>query len=171
MKYVKKSILAAVLVITMLMTLSLSAFAANITEKEAKVIALKEAGLKASKIRCYECEYEKGIYEIEFHSKKKNNEYEIKVDAATGVIKEYSIEYAHKKNTSKEKIGKKAALKKAAKASGKKLSVVKAGTCKYKKDSGEWIYEVKFKNGNYKYEYEILAPTGKIVEMERKYLK
>ena len=34
-------------------------------------------------------------------------------------------------------------------------------------NDGEWIYEIKFRKGHYRYEYEVLAPTGKIIETEK----
>ena len=71
------------------------------------------------------------------------------------------------------KIGKDAARKKAAKASGVSLKIVKQGTCRYDydHDDREGSYKVKFKKGNYRYEVEILAPTGAIMEFEKKYRK
>jgi hypothetical protein len=39
-----------------------------------------------------------------------------------------------------------------------------SGTCKYEYDDGKGTYEIKFRNGNYSYEVEILAPTGKVIE-------
>ena len=87
-----------------------------------------------------------------------------------GTIREKSVEYKYKKNSSKAKIGSKAARKKAAKHSGVSYNTVKKGTCTYeysnKKKEGK--YEVKFKTKKYKYEYEILAPNGTVMEYDKK---
>ena len=118
-----------------------------------------------------ECELEGGNYEVEFKSKKKRNEYEYKIAVDSGIIKEAEAEYTHRLNTSKDRIGEEAALQRVVDFSGKSLSVVSSGTCRYKKDGLEWIYEVKFRSGHYKYEYDVLAPNGKIIETEKKYRK
>ena len=167
----RRKMMLGVLALILVLTMGTGAFAATLTPKQAKAKALKDAGLKASKICKYECELDKGQYDIEFETKKKHHEYDYAISASTGIIEEMSVEYTHKLNTSKDKIGKEAALKKVADFSGKKLSVVSSGTCKYKKDGREWIYEVKFRSGHYKYEYDVLAPTGKIIEREKDYRK
>ena len=86
-------------------------------------------------------------------------------------IRDRSVDYVYKHNYSKKKIGKLAAQKKVAKFSGIKLSVIKKGTVKFERDDGEGKYEVKFRKGNYRYDYDVLAPNGKIMEYERDYVK
>ena len=51
--------------------------------------------------------------------------------------------------------------KKPAEAVAISLSVVRS----------EERYEVKFRKGHYKYDYEVLAPTGKIIEYSKNYVK
>ena len=51
------------------------------------------------------------------------------------------------------------------------MKVIKKGTCKYEYEKNEGTYEVKFRSGKYKYDYEVLAPTGKVIEYEKKYVK
>ena len=67
------------------------------------------------------------------------------------------------------KIGKTAARKKAAKYTGIKLSTIKKGTCYYDYDDDDRVgkYEIKFTKGNYKYDLEILAATGKVIDYEK----
>ena len=57
-------------------------------------------------------------------------------------------------------------LKKVTKFSGIKYSVVKKAKCTYKYKKNEGTYSVKFRYNGYKYEYELLAPTGKVIEWE-----
>ena len=54
--------------------------------------------------------------------------------------------------------------------SGIKLSVIKKGTCTYEYDDGKGTYEVKFQKGSWRYDYEVLAPVGKIIDYEMKYV-
>ena len=53
---------------------------------------------------------------------------------------------------------------------GVSYNTVKKGTCtyEYSRKKKEGKYEVKFRSGGYKYEYEILAPNGKVMEYEKK---
>ena len=144
----------------MVIAMSASVFAASISSKEALAKALNNADLKKSQVKHIDVELEHGKYEIEFTRKSNNVEYDYEVSASTGKILEKNVDYNIKYKRSGKKIGKTAAMKKAAKSAGVKLSVVKKGTCKY--DEGK--YEVKFKSSTRRYEYEIAATSGKIVE-------
>lgn len=148
-------------------TLTAGSASDGITGKQALSIALKDAGLAKSDVCKIEVEQAKGIIEVEFTKKGARTEYEYDIAKADGKLLEKSVEYAYEHNSSKSKIGKKAALKKVAKHSGIKLSTVKKGTCTYKYCKHEGKYKVKFKYGNWKYEYELLAPTGKVLEWEK----
>ena len=64
-----------------------------------------------------------------------------------------------------------AARKKVAKRSGISYKIISKGTCRYEYDDGEGVYEIKFRTGGKAYEYEVLAPTGKIVEFDWELLK
>lgn len=66
----------------------------------------------------------------------------------------------------KMKGGTKSARKKAASLTGVKYKTVKKGSCKYKYKKKQGKYTVKFKSGGYRYEVEVLAPTGAIIELE-----
>ena len=168
-----KRFLAVLLAAVMIMTTGNYAFAAKkISKNEATSIALNDAGLKKSKVKRLETEFDDGKYEVEFVKKSNKTEYDYEI-SKTGRILKKSMDYAYKHNSSKKKIGKEAARKKVAAFSGMKLSDIKKGTCKYEYDDDDFegIYEIKFKKGNYRYEYDLLAPTGKVVEWSKKYTK
>ena len=110
-------------------------------------------------------------YEIEFIKEKNKAEYDYSISKKSGRILEKSIDYIYKHNSSKKKIGKKAAMKKVAKYTKTKLKIVKKGICTYEYEDNEGTYTVKFKKGNYFYDCELLAPTGKIIEFEKEYVK
>jgi len=137
-----------------------------IGKKEALSIALKDAGLSKAKVFKVEIDQDKKCVEVEFTRKSNNAEYNYDIAKNDGSIVKKSVEYKYKHNRSKAKIGNKAALKKVAKHSGIKLSIVKKGSCtnKYKKHEG--TYEIAFRYKGYRYEYELLAPTGKVLEWE-----
>ncbi len=144
--------------------------ASKLTRNEAVSIALYDAGFKKSQIVGLETEKEKNLIKVEFKKKNKKTEYEYKIAVKDGTILKKEIEYAYKRNCSRAKMGKKAALKKVAKASGIDYSVIKKGKCSYKYKNCTGKYEVVFKYQGYKYEYELLAPTGKITEWEMQLL-
>ena len=114
---------------------------------------------------------EDGIYEIEFVKNSNGKEYSYEISASTGKILEKSVDIKYKRNSSREKIGKKAARKKVAKYSGISYKTIKKGSCHYEYDDGKGVYEVKFKKGNRRYEYDVLAPTGKIIEYNWELIK
>ena len=153
-----------VIALCMTLAMSVSVFAAAMTRDEAISKALKNAGYARSEVEWLRTEKDDGCIEVEFNVKKTGDRYDYEFRASTGKMLEKNVDFAHKFNNSKKNVGTSKAIAAAAKAAGVKKSVVKTGTCRYKKDDGEWIYEIKFRNGNKRYEYEILAPTGKIIE-------
>ena len=171
-KYLKKMTTVGILII-MTLAMTAASFAesgiTNITRKDAEKIALKDAGLTRSEVKRLESEYDDGKFEVDFTRRSNGAEYDYEI-TKKGKIREKSVEYRYKKNSSKAKIGKKAARKKAAKHSGVSYNTVKKGTCtyEYSRKKKEGKYEVKFRSGGYKYEYEILAPNGKVMEYEKK---
>lgn len=167
MKKMFKSLMALSLALVMILGIGGSVLAASVTSDQAVARAIKDAKLKRSKICALEVEYDDGEYEIEFKRKSDRSEYDYTISAGSGKILEANVDYKHRIDRSRNKIGKKAARKKAAKYVGCKLAKVKRGSCRYKKDGGEWIYKIKFKSGSYYHEIEVLAPTGKIVEAEK----
>jgi len=157
--------------LAMVVTMSVSAFAAGISSNDAALKkALKNAGLKKSQVRHIESEFDRedGVYEVEFTKRSNGKECSYEISADSGKIVKKSVDYRYKRNTSKKKIGKKAARKKVAKFSGISYKTISNGTCWYDYDDGQGVYEIKFEKGSKTYEYDVLAPTGKIIEYEWK---
>jgi len=167
MKKVMKTLVALTAALAMVMTMGVSVFAAGISSNEAALQkALKNAGLKRSQVMFVDAEYDRSsrTYEVEFTKKSTGTEYDYEISAKTGNILEKSVDIKHKRNSSHKKIGKTAAMKKVAKHAGVSYKTVKAGTCYYDYDDGKGTYEIKFETTKHRYEYEVLAPTGKIIE-------
>ena len=91
-----KKFVAAMLVAMMAILMTAGALAqGNVTLDEAKQAALNRAGVKAEEVQFTKA-YEgwddgRTVYELEFW--KDNVEYDMEVDAATGNIWEYDIDY------------------------------------------------------------------------------
>jgi len=166
MKKRLSKVVALFAALAMVMTMSVSVFAASITSTDALNAALKNCKLKKSNVKLIEIDYENddNMYEVEFTKKKNGAEYSFEINADSGKVMEKSVEYRVKRNTSHKKIGKTAARKKVAKFLGISYKTVKAGTCYYEYDDGKGVYEVRFTKGSRNYECEVLAPTGKILE-------
>ena len=162
-----RTAVALLAALAMVMTMSVAAFADGVIGNKAALNkALKNTGLKKTQVKYIENEYdaEENVYEVEFTKKKNNAEYSFDIDAETGKILEKSVDYRYKRNTSHKKIGKVAARKKVAKFSGISYKTIKKGTCRYEYDDRKGTYEIKFTKGGKNYDYEVLAPTGKIIE-------
>ena len=169
-----KKIIVLLFATTLALVLPLTAFANTLsagtgnalTDQEALSIALKDAGFKSSQVTKIEFEHEGSSIKVEFLKKKTKLDYEYKISKSDGTIAKKEIEYPYKRCSCKAKIGKKAALKKVAKFSGIKYSIVKKAKCKYayKKRTGK--YEVRFRYKGFKHEFELLAHNGKITEWE-----
>ena len=168
----KRNILLALFTaLAMVMMMSVSAFAGAVDSNDAALgTALNNAGLNSSQVKHVEAEYdaEDGVYEVEFTKKSNGREYAYEIAADTGTIMKKSVENKYKKNSSHKKIGKKAARKKVAKSSGISYKIISEGTCNYEYDTGKGTYEIRFTDGSRVFEYEVLAPTGKILEYEWK---
>lgn len=168
-----KRMVSIVLAVIMVLAMSGSAFAAAkvSSNNAAQKVALKNAKLSKSQVSKLRIKYDRddGEYDVKFVRKSNGAKYDYEIRKSSGRILEKSIDYKYKRNTSKKKVGKAAAQKAAAKAAGVKTSVVKKGKCKYEYDDGKGVYEVEFRNGKYKYDIEILAPTGKVIEYSWSY--
>ena len=166
-----KKVILVILSAVMFFTCSVPASASlsKITKEEAKLIAIYNANLKSSQVTALKVKRDGKCYVVEFKKKSNGAEYEYDILINSGRIQEKEIEYRHERNTSKKRISKSAAYKAVSKASGRLLSVVKNGTIKYRKDEGEWIYEIKFTRGYCTYTFDVLAPTGKVIEVNKKY--
>lgn len=163
-------ILVVVLAIILTVAMSISVFAGSLTMKDAVNKALKDAKTSKSKVYALATEREGNVYEVDFIKKKNDAEYNYEI-SKSGIILEKSVDYVYNYNSSRSKIGKKAARQKVSKFSGIKYSIVSKGTCWYEYDDGEGIYEVRFRKGHYRYDYDVLAPTGKIIEYSRDYVR
>lgn len=143
----------------------------GISADAALSIALRDAGLSKAGARILELDMDEGrSIEIEFIKSSNKAKYEYEIAVSNGRILEKSVEFKYKKTKSKKKIGKKKARKLVAKAAGINYNTVKKGTCRYKYKKKLGKYEVKVRSGSYKYEYELLAKNGKIVEYEYEYI-
>ena len=164
-------VIALFAALAMVMTMSVTVFADSISSTDAALkAALKNAGLKKSEVKYIDVEYgdEDGIYEVEFTKKSTGKKFDYEIAADTGSIVKKSVDYRYKKNKSHSKIGRKAARKKVAKFSGISYKIISKGTCSYEYDDREGTYEVRFKKGGRSYEYDVLAPTGRIIGYEWK---
>lgn len=142
--------------------------ASGISADKAVDKALKNAGTTRSAVWGLEYEREGSAYEIEFV--KGSKEYSYEISAINGFIREKTVEYRYV-YSSKSRISKRAAKDKALKFAGVKASSVKYINCFYDYDDGKEIYEVKFRKGNFVYECEVNARSGKMVEYSREYKK
>ena len=145
----------------------------KITKAKAKSIALKHAGVSASKATFVKAklDYEDGrrVYEIEFYSG--NTEYDYEILASNGKIISYDKEIENyeipRKNTSSSTyIGKAKAKSIALKDAGVSASSATFTKTKLDYEDGIRVYEIEFYTNSAEYEYEINAKTGKICDMD-----
>ena len=145
----------------------------KITNAKAKSIALKHAGVSASKATFVKAklDYEDGrrVYEIEFYSG--NTEYDYEILASNGKIISYDKDIENykipRKNTSSSTyIGKAKAKSIALKDAGVSASSATFTTTKLDYEDGSRVYEIEFYTKSAEYEYEINAKTGKIRDMD-----
>ena len=172
----KRNILMALFTaLAMIVMMSVSVFAGAVSSNDAALqTALSNAKLKKSQVKKIEVDYDNddgiAVYEVEFTKKSNGKEYAYEITADTGTIVKKSVENRYKKNSSHKKIGKKAARKKVAKSSGISYKIISKGTCVYEYEKRKGTYEIRFTDGSRAYEYEVLAPNGKIMEYEWKVL-
>lgn len=145
----------------------------KITKAKAKSIALKHAGVSASKATFVKAklDYEDGrrVYEIEFYSG--NTEYDYEILASNGKIISYDKDIENykipRKNTSSSTyIGKAKAKSIALKDAGVSASSATFTKTKLDYEDGIRVYEIEFYTNSAKYEYEINARTGKIRDVD-----
>ena len=166
-----KRLISVLLAVIMVLAMSSSVFAASVSSAGAQNIALRNAKLKKSQVTGLRTKLDRKDkrYDVDFRNKKNGTKFSYEIGQKNGRVYEKSIGYKYKRNYSKKKISKASAQSTASRWSGVRLAVVKKGKCKYEYDDGEGIYEVKFRNGRYKYEIEIQAPTGKVIEYSWEY--
>ncbi|MBQ3291868.1 MAG: DUF4148 domain-containing protein [Mogibacterium sp.] len=163
-----KKIISIMIAAVMVMAMSVTAFAETMTQDAAVDLALSNAKLTRAQVMKLDAEFdpEENTYDVEFVRKSNKAEYDYEISAQDSKILEKSVEYKYKHNKSKKKIGKKAAMKKVAKFSGISYKTIRTGTCKYKYSHKKGVYKIKFRKGGCRYEYKVLAPTGKVIEYE-----
>ena len=155
------------LVLMLILAMSGSVFAASgMTANDALKAALKDAKLTQSNVRMAETELSDSgrTYEVEFVRKANGASYDYEIRRSDGVILDKEVEYPHRFNASSKKVSKDTAYRKVAKSSGFSLTKVKSGSCRLVKSDGEYVYKIKFSAGKYRFEYQVLAPTGSIIE-------
>lgn len=141
----------------------------------AKEAALKHAGVSASDATFVEAEYDyddgRMVYEVEFHVK--GTEYDYEIDAQTGEVVKYKTEQngtntgSSSANTSSF-IGESAAKAAALKHAGVSESSTKYCNAWLEYDDGRAeCYEVEFMAGNTRYEYKIALTSATVLESER----
>ena len=150
--------------------------------EKAKQIALADAGVKAADAKFIKAkaDYDDGrkVFDIEFIAGSKEYEYEI--NASSGKIIEKDVEavktkpQAAKKTTTSaaaeqknDFIGVDSAKQKALSHAGLNSADVRFTKVKLDRDDGISVYEIEFISGNYEYEYEINASTGKVVDWDK----
>lgn len=165
---IMKKLFSIAAAMIMVMSMSVTAFAAGMTREKALDKALSNAKLKESQVKYVDVEFDRedNEYSVEFTKKKSGNEYEYEINATTGTIKSKSVDIKYKWTSSRKKVSKAKARKKVAKHSGISYNTVKEGSCKYEYDDGEGKYEIKFATVTHRYEYEIQAATGKVIGYE-----
>lgn len=105
----------------------------------------------------------KGIDVYDIKMSKSSKKYELKYHARTGKLLEYEWELDAKENSKEEFISEEQAKKAALQAAGGG-TVVKV---KFTADDGIKIYEVDVVNGDYEYEIEIQATTGRVLKIDK----
>lgn len=141
----------------------------------AKEAALKHAGVSASDATFVEAEYDyddgRMVYEVEFHVK--GTEYDYEIDAQTGEVVKYKTEQNGTNTGSSSAntaafIGESAAKTAALNHAGVSESSTKYCNAWLEYDDGRAeCYEVEFMAGNTRYEYKIALTSATVLESER----
>lgn len=175
-----KKLSSLALALLLVFSLSVSAFAADISADNAKSIALKDAGYAQSKVSGLyaELDYDNGVklYDVSFYVKQGDGsylEYDYEVRAADGKIlkkevdKEGSKQAAEKADNSKD-IGRAKAKEAALAHFGLKAEDVKFLEARKDYDDGVQVYEFEFcKPYSVKYSCEVVASSGKVRDAEK----
>ncbi len=150
---------------------------ALLTEAEARDIALKDAGFTTDSVTNLHIEkdVDDGVTKYEVDFRQGDYEYDYEVDAATGKIIGFDKDTEPVENTpapSTPTSGTSAEFKAVTAEDAKKIALDHAGfkssevtylTAEKDWDDGSKHYDVEFFKGDYEYDYEIDAATGKIL--------
>lgn len=178
MKKNLRKILSAALVLIIAFSLSLTAFAADITKSDAMDIAIKDSGYDRSKVIRISAnlDIENGVkvYDVEFDVKVGNTRYEydydIRVSDGKILSKKVDTEVINSTTpggTTNKDIGEAAALKAAYAAFGLSADEVKLIKVKKDYDDGVLVYEVEFAKGyDCEYSCDVVAATGAVIDTE-----
>lgn len=145
----------------------------RIGKTKAKTIAFSHAGVKAKNVTNYrgKLDYDDGylVYELDFECN--GYEYEYEIDALDGTVLKSKKEMANDtvSDQNDSYIGTSKATAAALSHAGVSKQKAQKLKCELEHDDGYTYYEVEFKSGNYEYEYEIDAFTGKIRKHEKEW--
>ena len=151
--------------------------ASYITADEAEQAALSHAGISSSDVSYITCEldFDDGImvYEVEFISG--NTEYEYDINAIDKSVLKFSTERADNYSQSGQggSSGNAGSITEAEaqQAAFSHAGVSGATVIKAEYDRDDNKYEIEFIAGSYKYEYEISASDGRVIESEKEAVK
>lgn len=151
--------------------------ASYITADEAEQAALSHAGISSSDVSYITCEldFDDGImvYEVEFVSG--NTEYEYDINAIDKSVLKFSTERADNYSQSGQggSSGNAGSITEAEaqQAAFSHAGVSGATVIKAEYDRDDNKYEIEFIAGSYKYEYEISAADGRVIESEKEAVK
>ena len=151
--------------------------ASYITADEAEQAALSHAGISSSDVSYITCEldFDDGImvYEVEFISG--NTEYEYDINAIDKSVLKFSTERADNYSQSGQggSSGNAGSITEAEaqQAAFSHAGVSGATVIKAEYDRDDNKYEIEFIAGSYKYEYEISAADGRVIESEKEAVK
>lgn len=155
-----------------------NAAAVLLTEEEARDIALKDAGFTVDSVTNLHIEkdVDDGVTKYEVDFRQGDYEYDYEVDAETGKItgfdKDLEKEDAPVADPTPTEATTKTITEEDAKIialdhAGFKESDVKNLTVKKDTDDGSIHFDVEFFKGDYEYDYEVDAETGKIVDYSK----
>lgn len=143
-----------------------------LTPEEARTAALKAAGQTAANVSFTKTKLDNDdgrlIYEIKFWNNR--TEYDFDIDAFTGQVLSYDFDGVQPSNANGNvtlEQAKAAALAYAG-LSGSNVTFTKT---EMDNDDGRQIYELKFQTSQARYEADVDAATGKVVEYDYKLLK
>lgn len=178
MKKNLRKILSTALVLIIAFSLSLTAFAADITKSEAIDIAIKDSGYDRSKVIRISAnlDIENGVkvYDVDFDVEVGNTcyeyDYDIRVSDGKNLSKNVETEVINNTtpgSTTNKDIGEAAALKAAYAAFGLSADEVKLIKVKKDYDDGVLVYEVEFAKGyDCEYSCDVVAATGAVLDAE-----
>lgn len=168
--------LSLALSLLIVFTLSLTAFAADITAEQAKSIALKDAGINTEQLIHIQAvaDYENGskVFDVEFlaeYQKGLYREYEYEIKAADGKVleKNWEDENRYSPSNAQQSVSAQSAFEIAQKAFGVNAADAKLIKLEKDYDDGRSYYDVEFcVDYNEKYSCEVNASTGAVADKE-----